>query len=159
MRLNYDNISPISGKQSVLSEYDDQHQCWMHLCMDTGYHTYDKWKIGSEAVELFEKSCPELVISSKIAFGDQLWYKIIMMTYDTIIYPDVYDGDYIWKVTNFKSSDNDEEIERSPIKIVVPTPDGPEIKIVDDENAKIFGELNFEDAVIEFHRLNSLILY
>jgi hypothetical protein len=37
MRLNYDAVSPFTGRKSVLVEYDEQSGQNVHLCMETGY--------------------------------------------------------------------------------------------------------------------------
>lgn len=156
MRLRYDAISPITGKQSVLSEFDELHGCKTHLCMESGYHTYDNWLENSEIINAFEEKAPQIVLDSKVVDSNNLcWYKTVMTTGAAAIYPG---EDGSWCVGKLIFVDDDEEIPESIITLGIPDETGRmRIKILDGSSNKIFDEFKFEDALFEFHKLCSEI--
>lgn len=150
MRLDYDELSPITGRKTVLKERDENLQEDMFLCMETGYHTYSSWKLGSFNQEEFDKKSPEFIQESKfIDENNQVWYKVTMMTRDVVLCPE----DFGWKVNSFRDLYIDEVPEPHLLMKVVKNAAGQEFKQVLDDNLAVnFLENQFEDAVIEFHR-------
>lgn len=152
MRLNYDEISPITGNMCVMVERDETKNQNMRLCMESGYQTFDSWKEGSEIVEKFLSVSPELIKSTKfIDDSGNVWVKIIMMTPEVVLNPDLIEVDgevcSIWKVSSFKLLD--EGVIPDPKMVTVQV--GNRFKVLDDETCSIFGEFDFEDATLEFY--------
>ena len=148
MKLSYDEISPITGNKSVLSEFDHNAGQEMKLCMESGYHTFTSWVEGSDGIQRFEESAPDIVRDTKFNDNGQFWYKIIMMTRDVVLYPDLVDDGIVWKVSTFKFVDDPTSVPASWASIVV----GDQVKVLDDSTSSIFNENNFEEACFEFHK-------
>lgn len=154
MRINYDEISPITGNLCVLVEYDEKLGQSMRLCMESGYHTYDGWKKGSSEAELFESNSPEVV--KETALYDEksglIWYKITMATSDVVLFPDeVANFDSFWKVNSFRDLYEDEEPGNKVQKITKNIAGEPIIQVLDELEESVFGELEFEKAMLEFY--------
>lgn len=159
MRLNYDEISPITGNLCVMVEMDSTKNQNMRLCMESGYQTFDSWKEGSEIVEKFLAASPELIKSTK--FVDEtgnVWVKIIMMTPEVVLNPDLViieeEACPVWKVSSFTLLD--EGVIPDPKMVTVQV--GNRFKVLDESTCLIFGEYEFEDATLEFYsRVNQSI--
>lgn len=152
MRLNYDEISPITGNLCVLVEMDQTQGQNMRLCMESGYHTFDNWKEGSEAVNIFLSAAPELIKDTAVVDEDQqVWVKIIMMTPDVVLNPDAQISDdgvkLIWKVSSFKFIPEGELPEPKLVSVQV----GERFKVLDDDSASVFEDSDFENATLEFY--------
>ncbi len=157
MKLNYDEISPITGNKSVMVEYDEDKGQNMKLCMESGYQTFDSWKDGSEIVDKFLSVSPELIRNTALVDDNEnVWVKIIMMTPDIVLAPDIRQtedqDDFIWKVSTFKLLEKGQLPEADMVAVKV----GDLYKALDEDTASIFEELDFENATIEFYnRVNS----
>ena len=151
MKLNPDEISPITGNLCVFVEYDINSQQDTKLCMESGYHTFESWKIGSEELKRFEDASPEFILKTRFEDGDQIWYKITMFTKDALLCPE---DDGRWKVNSFRELSVDETFD--PIEMIMQTEtdgEGNEIKrVLDEKYASYFSETEFEDAIIEFYK-------
>lgn len=99
MKLNYDRISPITGKLSVMDEMDDE-GIVMSLDMDTGYQTYSVWVDGSDEVKRFEDTSPPIVTETKFTDPEthQVWFKATLFGNGRVLYPDREK----WKVGQFR---------------------------------------------------------
>ena len=62
MKLEYDEISPLTGQKTVVVEADEQTNIESYICMESGYTTTDKLKIDSKEVEQYESTITELMI-------------------------------------------------------------------------------------------------
>lgn len=151
MRLNYDDVNPFTGKQTVMVEWDENAQQNMKLCMETGYHTFDKWIVDIDGNPLFDdlknftRICPDEVhVTAKCDLSGQVWFKIVMQTRDHVLYPD----SETWVVSTWRFVEDDETIDEGVPRIEV---DG-KFKILDNKTSTIFKEDEFEDATIEFHK-------
>lgn len=153
MRLNYDEISPITGNMCVMVEPDSTKNQNMKLCMESGYQTFDSWKDGSEIVEKFLSVSPQLIQHSAVVDENgNVWVKVIMMTQDVVLNPDLRekeDGTYeeIWKVSSFTLLDEGVTPEPNIVSVKV----GDRFKVLDESTSMCFGEFEFEDATIEFY--------
>jgi len=154
MRLNYDEISPITGNMCVMVEHDSTKNQNMRLCMESGYQTFDSWKNGSEIVEKFLSVSPQLIQNTAVIDeNDNVWVKIIMMTPDIVLNPDLRareDGTYedVWKVSSFTLLDEGVLPEPNIVSVQV----GNRFKVLDESTSMYYGEYDFEEATIEFYR-------
>jgi len=152
MRLNYDEISPITGNMCVMVELDSTKNQNMRLCMESGYQTFDSWKEGSEIVEKFLSVSPELIQRTKfVDENGNVWVKIIMMTPDVVLNPDItstVDGpELIWKVSSFKLLEEGVLPEPHVVSVQI----GKQFKVLDESTTNIYGEFQFEDATLDFY--------
>jgi hypothetical protein len=154
MRLNYDEISPITGNMCVLVEPDSTKNQNMKLCMESGYQTFDSWKEGSEIVEKFLSASPILIRNTAVVDeSGNVWVKVIMMTPDVVLNPDLRqaDGDTyedIWKVSSFTLLDEGVLPQPNIVSVKV----GNRFKVLDESTTKVFAELEFQEAIMEFYK-------
>ena len=148
MKLSYDALSPFTDRKRVLIEYDDLHG-ESRICMDTGYQYSEKYISGSEACDFYEQVCPKMVKESKFIDSDErVWYKSVIISPTNVLYPDMYDGDWIWKVGKWKRViDDTESVEEAAVTLVV----GEDVFVVDDVHSLIFEENEFETALDNFY--------
>lgn len=153
MRLNYDELSPITGNMCVMVELDATKGEHMKLCMESGYQTFDSWKDGTDIVEKFLSVSPELVKTTKfIDDNNNVWVKIIMMTPDVVLNPDLVIGEddnvkMIWKVSTFRLLDEGVLPDKNMVTVQI----GDRFKVLDEDTCSIFDELDFENATLEFY--------
>lgn len=152
MQLTY-TYCPITDRNTVLKDWDSSVNQNMSLCMETGYHTFDSWKEGSEEVANLLSYSPEYIDRTKIIDKhSQVWTKIVIQTPNVVIYPDKdYEGNHCWFVNSFRFLNENEELNPSWPKYEI---DG-KIKVLDDSTSTVFGKDEFEAAFIEFHKLCS----
>lgn len=76
MKLEYDEISPLTGNLCVISEADDQTNTTSYMCMETGFTTTDTMKIDSDIVQRYEEQLTELMRASKFEDTERglIWY-------------------------------------------------------------------------------------
>ena len=153
MRLNYDEISPITGNLSVMVEPDTTKNQNMKLCMESGYQTFDSWKDGSEIVEKFLSVSPQLIKNTAIIDDNEnVWVKIIMMTPDVVLSPDLKEVEdryeQIWKVSSFTLLEEGVLPEPNIVSVQV----GNRFKVLDESTSMNFGEFEFEEATLEFYK-------
>jgi len=157
MRLVYDESNPFTGKRTVMVEWDENAQQNMKLCMQTGYHTFDRWCLDGNGNPVFEdlknfiKQCPDEIYSTyRVDEHGQVWFKIVMQARDHVLYPwyDEKTESSIWKVLSWRFIDDGEDVDCDIPTVEV---DG-KIKVLDNKTSTIFAEDEFEDATIEFHR-------
>lgn len=150
MKLTYDEISPITGNMCVLVEPDSTKNQNMRLCMESGYQTFDSWKEGSEIVDKFMSASPDLVRNTAMVDEEgNVWVKIIMMTPDVVLNPDIDDSlDSVWRVSSFKWLEEGESPKEGMISVKV----GEKYKVLDEDTCSVFGEFEFEEATLEFYK-------
>lgn len=156
MRITADDISPFSGNASIVKEYHEPSDDNMALCLDTGYHTYEKsWKVDDqEVLDAVEASLPDICIEQKRVIGDQVWYKIILMTGFLIVTPEMKDGKTVWCVYNFREGDPDKEPTYK-----FETVDGNKIdRAFDETTRREFAHDNFSGAWEYFQIANAQIV-
>lgn len=149
MRLIYDRISPITGKMTVLDEWDEQNDVMMSLDMDSGYQTYDVWIEGSSELERYEETSPDIILDSRFVepISRQVWFKSTLFGRGLVLYPDAEK----WKVGHFKPIENVPNQRFGWAKMK----EGEREFVLDDECADLFD--NFEDALFKFHEYSSKI--
>lgn len=99
-KQQHDNteISPITNTQSVIVEVNEDGM-ESRICMDTGYTTQTKYKIGDEKVIAeYEASTSQLI--KDLRFTDeklgQYWYLTTVMFTKGMIYPEGTKEDWKW---------------------------------------------------------------
>ena len=65
MKLDYDEISPITGNKCVVVEADEKANLQSYLCMESGYTTTDQLIKGGPHIEQFESQITELMLDLK----------------------------------------------------------------------------------------------
>lgn len=71
MNLTYDSISPVTNNLCVLEEVDTETGITSYMCMESGWTTSDVMKIGSEAIDMFESNCSQLMKDARIDDHDR----------------------------------------------------------------------------------------
>ena len=86
--IDYDMVSPISGKKSVFVETINDRSTYMD--MSTGYVSYDTLLNESEEQQQLEKSMPSVVIENKfIDDSGMVWYPCHMNLMNlAVMYPE-----------------------------------------------------------------------
>ena len=152
MKLEYDEISPLTGQKTVVVEADEQTNIESYICMESGYTTTDKLKIDSKEVEQYESTITELMI--KVRFPDKesglVWYPAFMQMPGGMLYVKGTSFDEMqWEVTKVVPIFGDERLE-------YPIP-GRENEYytskLDVENAKIFSKSEFKLAFDELYSI------
>lgn len=151
MKLTPDEISPITGNLSVFVEWDENVQQYTRLCMESGYHTYDSWKVGDKSIELFELHSPKFIIDSKKIAGDQVWYKVTLLTEGCVLCPE---QDNIWIVNSFRNLEENESFNPETMikKVLIDESGNEQIQVIDSKFEMAFPETSFEAALSEFYK-------
>ena len=153
MKLDYDEISPITGNLCVITEADEQNNTTSYMCMESGFTTTDAMKIGSDIIEKYEAQLTELMRVSKYEDTERglVWYPaFLQMPGVGMLYP---------------IGSNREDIRWEVCKVVMilgeerkkyPVP-GKENEYftsrLDVENAERFDGDKFESALDRFYAL------
>jgi len=153
MKLDYDEISPITGNLCVITEADEQNNTTSYMCMESGFTTTDAMKIGSDVIEKYEAQLTELMRASKYEDTERglIWYPaFLQMPGVGMLYP---------------IGSNREDIRWEVCKVVMilgeerkkyPVP-GKENEYftsrLDVENAEQFDGNKFESALDRFYAL------
>jgi hypothetical protein len=148
MRIVYDEISPITGEMTVLVEPDLNRDDRVKLCMKSGYQTYERlWKQDSPVIDILEQQFPMLVTESKIidAKGN-VWYKVINITQNVVLLPDLEDNKPVWRLINLMPVDASTDVS-SAVTLVVQDEAGNQVlKVLDPTSSEVFDDLDFETA-------------
>lgn len=156
MRMIFDEDSPFTGNRRVLIEPDPEKQDHMKICMDTGYHTYtDRWKTGTETIDLVEDSLPNMLIESKKETADgNTWYKVLFVTPYVILTPEVIDTGEVWAVYSLRDGNPDTD----PILMEVDTVGGGRVyRTIDSESRVEFPSDKFEMAMDMFQSIGAAV--
>jgi len=150
MKIDYDDISPITGNKCVIIESDEKTNEESRLCMESGYTTKDSWKTGSDIIKHYEEHVTELM--RELKFEDDksglTWYPSTMVTPTVMLYPKGQDiAEWCWEVAEVIAIEGEERLN-------YPVP-GVENQYytnrVDIENAKQFEQPEFELALDAFY--------
>jgi hypothetical protein len=150
MKIDYDDVSPITGNKCVIIESDEKTNEESRLCMESGYTTKDTWKTGSDMVKNYEEHVTELMCNLK--FEDDLtsltWYPSTMVTPIVMLYPKGANiAEWCWEVAEVTPITGEERL-----KYPVPGIEGQYYtNRVDIENAKQFSQGEFESALDTFY--------
>lgn len=139
-KLDYDEISPITGNKSVLVEevYDNVYQ---KICVESGFYTQTDWEDGSDQVDNYEETITDHNIDHKVVDENGLvWYPYMLTTRKSTMYADNFNGEFSWFVCALSS----EPSEDNSIKISI-----------DQNKSKVFNKDKFEEALSEFYILET----
>lgn len=112
MRNAYDEISPFSGKLSVMCEYHDESNDTQCICFDTGYTTFKKsWKIDSLYIQRVEENLPIHIIQDrKIDDNGNVWYRFIQVDQLVALIPEISDtGTWTWVIYRICEATSDSD--------------------------------------------------
>lgn len=156
MRLVYDEVSPFTGKRSVMIEPDAEAKDFLKICMDTGYHTYqEKWKTGSEYIENVENTFPNVVLSTKRECDDgNTWYRIVLLTPFVMLVPEEENDDFVWCIYTLKNADP----KKDQVVMEVEDVEGnPLYRCVDMDTRKVFPDNEFSLAMDAFQTIGASV--
>jgi len=147
--MDYDEISPITGNKSVLVEADPTTGVESRICMESGYTTTEKLKIGSqEALDYESAGLSEFMKAVKYV-DDKLgtiWYPAFIQMEGAMLYCErvnLNSNTLEWKVAQVITL-NDKEKLNYPI----PGKDNEYFTSrLDVENALIFEKFQFKAAL------------
>jgi len=76
MKLDYDEISPITGNKCVLVETDEASGATSYICMESGYTSHEKLLIDSEYTQKYEQDLTQLMRDVKYNDAGRgiVWY-------------------------------------------------------------------------------------
>jgi len=147
--MNYDEISPITGNQSVLIEADPTTGIESRICMESGYTTTERLKIGSqEAIDYENSGITQFMCDMK--YSDEslgtIWYPAFIQMQSAMLYCERVDNasnELIWKVARVINLFGDDRLK-------YPVPDKENeyyTSRLDVENAHTFTKFKFKDAL------------
>jgi len=113
MKLDYDEISPITGNKCVLVEADPEQNVQSYLCMESGYTTTDMLSKDSEYIKKHEEQLTDLMLDAKHE-DDQtglVWYPTFMQMPGGILYPEGSPKAIEWKVAKVVPIFGDERLQ------------------------------------------------
>tara|TARA_Y100000310_G_scaffold294559_1_gene325127 strand:+ start:232 stop:765 length:534 start_codon:yes stop_codon:yes gene_type:complete len=145
IKLEYDEISPISGRKCVVVEADEETNIESYICMESGYTTTDKLKIGSKEVEYYEQTITELMKSVKYEDKERklIWYPSFMQVPGAMLYcKGTTFEDMEWEVATIVPIHGEERLK-------YPIPGKEEeyyTSKLDVENAKTYSKREFQKA-------------
>lgn len=146
LRLDYDEISPITGEKTVLVEYDSLLNDTIKLCMKTGYQTYlNTWKADSPELMNYEMQLPsETVITKFVDSNKNVWYRITMQSPHVLLYCE----NNTWKVVTLEIAPiGDAKV--IPIQVPISETETA-LRFLNEDNAEKFNAEEFEDALFTF---------
>jgi len=150
VKAEYDSKSPITDNLCVLEEADENTGLISYMCMETGWTTADHMKIGSEAVEAFEKGISELMKDCRVEDDDRglVWYPAFLQMPGAMLYCAGESAETLrWEVAGLVDIIG-EEREKYPI----PGRTGEYYTSrLDVENALTFDKSDFELALDELY--------
>lgn len=140
MKLTYDKISPITGNNCVLTEYDDLHG-ETRLCMESGYQNLERFIDGSDVVDRFEQTCPIFLKESRFVDDkNRVWYKTLLVTPTLVLLPE-------WKIVSLREANESDDISDSQFTLVK----DDKVFIIDEPNAVHYD--SFEIALDTFYKI------
>ena len=150
MKLDYDDISPITGNKSVLREYDPVLKDTVKMCMESGYQTYLKaWRTdNANFLEEYESTLPVNIKETKFEDSSgNVWYKTVLQSPRVLLFPDAD----VWCVVELVDVPTATDA-NSMVAVGVPVDqDGNyATRYMDYQSAQYFGEFSFEDAIFAF---------
>ena len=153
LNLDFDDVSPFTGNNCILIEADETTNSESRICMETGYTTSDRFKIGSAAIAEYEITVPQLYRDTKYIdpILNQVWYLATLRTPLGCLYADGFNkDDYKWKLAPVRELSADEKVNypvagKDPIEY--------HTHIIDIDNPEIFEQGKFQEAMDKFYSL------
>jgi len=146
LKSDYDAYSPITGNFCVLAEADETTNITSYMCMESGYCTTDKLKIGSNEVEKYEEGITQLMRDARIEDEELgvVWHPAFLQFPFGMLYASGDSVDELkWEVAEVVDIYGDERL-----KYPIPGHEGQYFTSrLDVDNAKVFDKLDFESAL------------
>ena len=146
LKADYDAYSPVTGNFCVLAEADEDTNITSYMCMESGYSTTEKLKIGSEEVEKFEEQLTELMRDARIEDEELglVWHpSFLQFPFGMLYMSGTSAHDMHWEVAEVVEVNEDERT-----KYPIPGRPGQYFTSrLDIENAMIFDRLDFQNAL------------
>jgi hypothetical protein len=100
LKAQYDEISPITGKLTVLAEIDPNTGLQSKLCMESGFTTNELMTNNTQTAKDFISRSPKLIQDlALVDENDLIWFPLTMQTEHAIFYPDgTSESDWVWKI-------------------------------------------------------------
>ena len=95
MRLSYDEISPITGRLSVLREFDPTTDSNFKICMESGYQSNEFWDENSDFLSKMGSTFPEYILKNKKVFDGKVWLPAMMINTHAILLP-IFEGNIMF---------------------------------------------------------------
>jgi len=152
MKIDYDEISPITGNKCVIVEADENTNVESRICMESGYSTADTLKTDSKTIETYEQSLTQFMRDKKFVDEDSglVWYPSFMQLPGGMLYCDEIDNSELqWKVAGVvEISDEDRKQYPVPGKS-----DEYYTSRLDVDNAKTYDKYDFETALDDLYAM------
>jgi len=151
MKIEYDEISPITGNMCVVVEADPKENRTSYLCMESGYTTTDQLIKDSSYVDSHEENLTELMISAKHedVLTDLIWYPTFMQMPGGMLYPEGTTKTLKWRVAKVIPIYGDERLQ-------YPIPGKDEeyfTSKLDVDNANIYDTNDFKLALEDLYAI------
>lgn len=147
--MDYDEISPITGNRTVLIEADPDTNTESRICMESGYTTSEKLKIGSqEAIDYENAGLSQFMRDMK--YDDSslgtVWYPAFIQMQGSMLYCERLNTSsniLVWKVARIVNVVGDEQL-----KYPIPGKENEYYTSrLDVENALTFKKFQFKAAL------------
>ena len=150
MKINYDEVSPITGNKCVIVEADEQTNTESYLCTESGYTTTDKLVIDSVHVKQYEQMITQLMVDAKFedVVAGLVWYPCFMQLPGAMLYCKGDNPEELkWEVSKIVAIEGDERL-----KYPVPGKEGEyHTSRLDVENGKIYDKADFKSALDDIY--------
>ncbi len=152
MKIDYDEISPITGNKCVIVEADENTNIESRICMESGYSTADTLKQGSNTIEKYEQGLSKFMCEKK--FIDEtsglIWYPSFMQLPTGMLYCDEDSNSQLqWKVAGVV-----EITEKDRQKYPIPGKSDEYFTTrLDVDSAKTYDKYDFETALDELYSM------
>ena len=151
IKLEYDEISPLTGRKCVVVEADEETNIESYICMESGYTTSDNLKIGSiEALHDYEQTITELMKAVKFEDKERglFWYPAFMQVPGAMLYCKGASFDeMVWEVARIVDIIGEERL-----KYPVPGKDEEYFTSkLDVDNANIYNTGDFKLALEDLY--------
>jgi|TARA_R110000851_G_scaffold312686_1_gene474014 hypothetical protein len=149
MKLDYDEVSPITGNKCVVMEADETTNVNSFICMESGYTTTDLLVKDGPHTEKYESSLTELMLDAKFEDSETglIWYPTFMQMPGGMLYPDGTVNNLKWKVARVIPIFGDDRL-----KYPIPGKEGEYFTSkLDVDNANIYDTGDFKMALDELY--------
>ena len=111
MKLDYDEISPITGEKTVVVEpLEIGGDTFVKMCLESGYHTQTNWTEDSPELETYMENITQHNIDHKIVAEDgSIWFPYTLTTQKATIFADIFEKEFSWFVMPIVKEDGDKE--------------------------------------------------
>jgi hypothetical protein len=145
MKLDYDEISPITKNKCVVAEADPESNVESYLCMESGYTTTSLLVKDGEYIKKHEENITELMMDAK--YEDQetnlVWYPTFMQMPGGMLYPEGTTKELKWRVAKVVPIFGDERL-----NYPIPGEEGQYYTSkLDVDNAKTYDTHEFKSAL------------